>query len=400
MAFRFTPEHLSFLSSEAAALVDEALREQTEKYSDSLRIQTALRKRFPGMEPHYLRACLELWQLRPRLQHKCGMHPASWCSRDTLEMASSQATARLHANMLPAGGRILDCCSGIGSDAVHLARHNEVLCIEADPVTARMCRHNLRLVHARAAVLAGTAEYWAPALQRGAFDAVFVDPARRDDTRRVYDAEHASPPLSFVQRSFPLLPLLVKTAPAAALSDTSWGRLWVAHQRECKEQLLHRGLDLPLRGVIDATSGVTWSPAGVAPPPPREAQWLIEPGSAVILSGMVAEYLHEQEAWPIDPHIAYGLSAARPTNAPLHQSFRILRMEPYHEGRLRQAVRDLDLGPGTEIKKRGFPRTPDQIRAGLKLSGRNNGVILIARKGDGHVMIFGERDRAPMDESA
>jgi hypothetical protein len=398
MAFTFTPEHLNFLSSEASALVDEALREQTEKYSDSLRIQTSLRKRFPGLEPRHLQALMELAELRPRLLRKCGMHPSSWCAREALEMASSRATAELHANVLPSGGRILDCCSGIGCDAVHLAERNEVLCIESDPVTARMCRHNLQLVHASAAVFVGTAEYWSAALRSSALDAVFADPARRDEKRRVFDAEDASPPLSFFQRAFPSLPLLVKTAPAARVSDTFWGRIWVSHQRECKEQLLHRGLDLPDRCVIDAASGFRWAPAFVDVPSPNEARWLIEPNSAVILSGLVAEYLHEQSALPIDPHIAYGLSGARPPDSPLHQSFRILRLEAYHEARMRKAVRELEFGPGTEIKKRGFPHTPEQIRSGLKLSGGKDGVIFIARKGNGHVMIFGERDRAPMDE--
>jgi hypothetical protein len=398
MAFRFTPEQLKFLSSEAAALVDEALREQTEKYSDSLRIQTALRKRFPGLEQQHLQAVMELGELRPRLVRKCGMHPLSWCSREALEMASSKATAALHATLLPSGGRILDCCAGIGCDAVHLAKRNELLCIEADSVTAHMCRYNLHLVHAPAAVLVGSAEHWAPAFRHGKLDAVFADPARRNETRRVYDAEHAAPPLSFFQHAFPSLPLLVKTAPAARVSDTSWGRIWVAHERECKEQLLHRGLDLPDHCVMDAGSGFRWIPAFVDAPPPDDARWLIEPNSAVILSGRVAEYLHEQQALPIDPHIAYGLSGLRPRYSPLHQSFRIIRMEAYHEGRMRKTVQELDFGPGTEIKKRGFPKTPEHVRSGLKLSGGKDGVIFIARKGNGHVMIFGERDRATMDD--
>jgi hypothetical protein len=102
--------------------------------------------------------------------------------------------------------------------------------------------------------------------------------------------------------------------------------------------------------------------------------------------------MHGCGAVPIDPRIAYGLSGKRPTGSPLHQTFRILRLEPFNRKGLRQAVRELDFGPGTEIKKRGFPQTPEQLRAELSLTGDRDGVILIARRGDGHVMVLAERD--------
>ncbi len=393
MAFRFTLEHLQFFMSEELSLVNEEFRGQTEKYGDSLRIQTALRKRFPELPPSLLHAAIELFELRSLAVAKCGLPPACLCTRDTLEMASSLPVARLHADLLPSVGRILDCCSGIGSDALRFAEKNEVLCIEVDPMIARMCRNNLHLADADGAVFVGRAETWLPGFRDSRIAAVFADPARRSASLRFVEAEQGSPPLSFFLIASAGLPLLVKVAPAAAVDARTWGRIFVASGRECKEQLAHRGLDLPALCVIHAGSGTRWTPALSELPVVNNPAWLIEPHNAVVLSGAVAEYMHEYGAVPIDPQIAYGLAEEKPPTSPLHQTFRILRFESFNRKRLRAAVKELNFGPGTEIKKRGFPQTPEQLRAELPLTGTHDGVILIARRGDGHAMVFAERER-------
>ena len=100
---------------------------------------------------------------------------------------------------------------------------------------------------------------------------------------------------------------------------------------------------------------------------------------------------HLTRAEPLDPQIAYGLSEVEPADSPWHQRFRLLRVEPFNRKRLRSIARELDFSPRTEIKKRGFPDTPEQIRGTLKLQGSTHGVIFIARQGEGHVMGFATR---------
>jgi hypothetical protein len=391
MAFTFTREHLHFFESGLFASVEEFLQRQTERYVEPLRLQTMLRKRFPLLSPGMAAAAVALSALRNKAVEKCGLPANCFCTQEGYEMASSRALAELHAALLPGGGRIIDCCAGIGSDAVRFAANGEVIAIEADAVTAAMCRHNLRSAGADAAVIRSRVELCLPSLRMDDSTAIFADPARRSDGRRTHDAASSSPPLSFFHDIAAEVPMLVKIAPAARVEDASWGRIWAASGRECKEQLVHRGLDLPARCVIDAESGLRWTPVPCDAPDVREAAWLIEPHSAVILSGAVSAYFHEHGARAIDAHIAYGLAEALPPPSPLHQRFRVLRMEAFHRKRLRQAVRDFAFGPGVEIKKRGFPQTPDELRAELPLDGDTDGVILIARRGQGHVMIFAER---------
>lgn len=409
MAFRFTLDDFRFLTSTAYPEIRAYIQGQTEKYADPLRLQTALRLRFPDHTPAQLAAAAAQSALQARAARKCGMHPDALFTEATFEMASSAATASLHRMLLRRGmegqpdshgGVIVDCCAGIGSDAVRLAQLAPVLAIEADPLLARLCRHNLGLVNARGAVLAGNAEHWLPALRCDAVAALFADPARRDDGGRHVRGSLYSPPLPALLDALPGVPSLVKIAPAADADAPGWGRAFVAAGRECKEQLLHRDLGLPPVCVLRAEDASLWTPGEHAPVAVRQPAWIMEAHNAVVRSGAVAQYFREYGAEPIDPRIAYGLADERPPDGVLHQSFRILELLPFNRKRLREAVRAHGFGPGTEIKKRGFPDTPEQLRAGLALRGDRAGVILIARQGTGHVMVLASREESATQPAA
>ncbi len=409
MAFRFTLDDFRFLTSMEYPDVRAYIQGQTEKYADPLRLQTALRLRFPQHAPELLAAAAAQAALQARGGGKCGMHPDALFTESTVEMASSAATASLHRILLRAaaehaatayGGIIVDCCAGIGSDAVRLAQLAPVLAIEADPLHARLCQHNLGLGDARGAVLVGNAEHWLPALRRDAVAALFADPARRDDGGRHVRGALYSPPLPALLDALPGVPSLVKIAPAADADAPGWGRAFVAAGRECKEQLLHRDLGLPPVCVLRAEDASLWTPGEHASVEVGQPAWIMEAHNAVVRSGAVAQYFREYGAEPIDPRIAYALADERPPDGVLHQTFRILELLPFNRKRLREAVRAHGFGPGTEIKKRGFPDTPEQLRTGLDLRGDRAGVILVARQGTGHVMVLATREASTTQPAA
>ena len=393
MHFRYTKDHIAFFSSGRAAEILHEYRSQTEKYSDSLRIQTALRAVFPALEPSLLQACMAQYELQEKGAKKCALPGTALFTQDALEMASSAAAARLHASLLPGEGVILDIAAGIGADAAQLAsRADGIICIEADEVHASMLRHNLGASgYTNALVLRGRAEFLLAALNMARIAAVFADPARRDTGARHVDVEGYSPPLSLFDALPSQLPVLVKIAPGADAPE-GWRCATVAVGKECSEQLLHRNLDLPPRCALHADLGLRWTPgetlSRISVTHPR---YLIEPHAAIIRTGAVAQYLREHRAEPLDPQIAYGLSEVEPSDSPWHQRFRLLRVEPFNRKRLRSIARELDFSPRTEIKKGGFPDTPEQIRSTLKLQGSTHGVIFIARQGARHVMAFASR---------
>jgi hypothetical protein len=205
------------------------------------------------------------------------------------------------------------------------------------------------------------------------------------------DVDKYSPPFTVFDRLPSHLPILIKIAPAAD-APAGWNRATVASGKECSEQLLHRNLGLPSICALHANLGIRWEPSvQEAPVPVRTPRYLIEPHAAIIRTGCVAEYLREHHAEPIDPNIAYGLSEIAPPASPWHQRFAIVRIDAFNRKRLKRIAHELDFSATTEIKKRGFPDSPEELLSELKLKGSTKGVVFLARRGDRHVIVFGMR---------
>ncbi len=408
MHFQFDRDHINFFLSSEASEIRMEYRKQAEKYADSLRIQTSIRSQWSDLPPTLIAACMEQFSMQERGARKCDLPANALYTGPALEMASSAAAASLHASLLPQQSRILEIAAGIGADSIALARRASALAsIEANEVHAKILRHNLDVAgHRNALVLRGRAEDLMPALRLQAFDAIFADPARRSSTQRStgsrsrnIDVEDYSPPFSFFDALPHKLPILIKIAPAAE-APAGWGVIAVSAGGECKELLLHRNLGLPPLCAMNADSGERWVPEAETRRAiePESPAWLIEPHGAIIRTGAVAAYCREQGCEPLDPMIAYGWSDHEPPHASWHQRFQILRVEKFNRKGLQRSVKELGFSSGTEIKKRGFPDTPDVIRARLKFTGNRNGVIILTRRGDGHLMIFGVRPSSQGEE--
>ncbi|MCB2203907.1 hypothetical protein KQI65_04105 [bacterium] len=355
-------------------------------------MQTRLRAVFADLDTSLLAACMEAFALEAAAIEKCGFASGCLVTREGLEMASSAATARLHASLLPSQGVLLDIASGIGSDALALTqRADGLLCIEADEAHVRLLRHNLSVSGCRNALaLQGLAEHWLPHLRTEKISGVFADPARRDTGRRFRDIEEYQPSLDLFDALPSATPVVVKIAPGAD-APPGWQVATVATGSACPEQLLTRNCGLPSRCALHADNGERWIPGDAPSRNIGDPTFLIEPHAAIIRTGSVAHYLREQRAEALDPQIAYGWSEERPLPSIWHRSFHLLRVEAFNRKRLRRIATELDFGPTTEIKKRGFPETPEQLRRQLSLRGSRNGVIIVTRRGDEHLMMFAER---------
>jgi hypothetical protein len=394
MGFEFTREHVRFFISTRFEEVRARHAELREKYSDSLTIQTRLRAAFTGLDAGLIRAGIAQCELAEQAVRKLAIAPPTLLTRKGLEQASASMVARVHASLFGGMRTVLDVCSGIGIDAIALGRAAKgIVCIESDEVTASMLRWNLSCNDvASALVLRGEASRTVQALALNRVDAVFADPDRRPGGRRTLDAEAYSPPLAFFTERFASLPLAVKVSPASDITGDAWHRMFVAKGGECSGQLLLRGIDSPAVSVVDAETGERWTPRVIESPDVRDASILIEAHSAIVRSGCVREYLAELHAAPIDPRIAYGVAAALPPASRWHASFHILERIPWNLRAVQQAVRRNGFGPGTEIKKRGFPLLPEQLRGMLRFEGEANGVLVCTRIGDEKVVYVCERE--------
>jgi hypothetical protein len=105
--------------------------------------------------------------------------------------------------------------------------------------------------------------------------------------------------------------------------------------------------------------------------------WLFEPVKSVVRAHLFGVLAARHNLWQIDPRIAY-LSGSGPVASPLLKSYRVLRELPFDLKAIREFLRKEEVGR-LEIKKRGVGIVPEEVRAGLKLSGPNEGTLFFTK---------------------
>jgi SAM-dependent methyltransferase len=223
-------------------LVAEALADAAaEADPASLLAAQRMRNRYPA---EVAAAALDQAVLRRRARTKFGDRAATmFFTRDGLEQATRPGVAAHHARRLAATGvrRVIDLGCGIGSDALAFAEAGlSVVAVEIDPHTADLARANLA---GRAEVITGDAEALGPELIR-AGDAVFLDPARRTTSGRLWRTEDFSPAWAFVSELLAgSRPVGVKLGPALPHREIPAGveAEWVSDHGETVEVCLWAG---------------------------------------------------------------------------------------------------------------------------------------------------------------
>lgn len=342
-----------------------------------------LRSRY---EPAFVRAAIETSQLRRRAAAKFPHAERMYFVREALEQATAAPVAQYRAHRLlqtlGPESHVLDVCCGIGGDALALAAAGaRVTAIDYDPLRAAMARANAEALGfgERITVLCADATQ----ISLPPADALFCDPARRADGKRLFDTEQYQPPLSWVLGLSAHYKVLgIKLAPGI-----DYDALLQAEQRqiECislagdlKEAVLWCG---PL---ADSSRRATLLPENISlaasATTPRIDQaepgaYLYEPDSAVIRAHLVAELAQQLRAWQLDPTIAY-LSSDQAIATPFARVWPVLEWQPFNLKKLRARLRVLDAGSVT-VKKRGSPLDTDQLARQLTGKGARELVVVL-----------------------
>ncbi len=219
----------------------------------------ALRRQHP---PQVAALIVAMAAEQRRAQEKLG--EGVWMvSAKAIRQATDQIVAAYKAKLL-GDGPVFDLCSGIGGDAIALARRGTVVTIDCDPQITAMAAANLHLARQRQAhrdaaaapaasppsgqaiaVCADVTRYPIPPRL-----AVHIDPDRRPDQRRTVHPANYQPPLDFVQSLVAgRVASIVKLAPAADWIGEPGGRelaqqhhrQWISFDRSVREQALLGG---------------------------------------------------------------------------------------------------------------------------------------------------------------
>ncbi|QQM41349.1 methyltransferase domain-containing protein [Streptomyces liliifuscus] len=385
------------LSSFAALLTDQgrALLEEVRdtEPAQELAVATRLRREHPvGL----VSAALGQARLRQRAVAKFGAADAGrmYFTPNGVEQSTRASVAAYRARRFQELGvrSVADLCCGIGGDAIALARAGiRVLAVDRDPLTAAVARANAdalglgKLIEVREADVTEVAT--------DAYDAVFVDPARRGGRGRVFDPEAYSPPLSWAVRTAleaPLAALKIapgiphETVPAEA------GAEWISDSGDVKEAVLWFGTGDA--GSVRATllpGPRTLVGRGLPDPQVRPlGRYLYEPDGAVVRAHLVAEVAEELDGGGlIDETIAY-ITADSLKATPYATAYEITDQLPFGVKKLKALLRERGVGVLT-VKKRGSAVEPEELRRKVKPQGPNSATVFLTRVKGAPTMLLG-----------
>jgi SAM-dependent methyltransferase len=342
-------------------------------------------------------AALGQARLRQRAVAKFGADDAHrmYFTPNGVEQATRTAVAAHRAARFRSLGatRLTDLCCGIGGDAVELARAGiTVTGVDLDPLTCEIAAANVAALAPSGppatVVRADVMTYDLTGVQ-----ALFVDPARRRGSGRVFDPEAYSPPLSWAIDAVRRTGLgAIKIAPGIPheLVPPDFGAEWISYEGDVKEAVLWYTPDRPdaVRRATLLPAGATVASRGLADPAVRApGRYLYEPDGAVIRAHLVAEAARDLPgAGLIDETIAY-VTADELRDTPFATPYEITDVLPFNLKRLKALLREREVGILT-VKKRGSAVEPEEFRRKLKLKGKNGTTVILTRVAGAPTMLL------------
>ncbi|MBM7051178.1 class I SAM-dependent methyltransferase [Rothia sp. ZJ1223] len=389
------PHHLPIISADAIELSGEHqdLIASLVPYNadQTLHAVTSLRK--AGIDAETSAFLLSQAKLRTKAQAKFGDLAHHLLLTDAgLEQATRAAVAAAHARRFAEAGieSVADLGCGIGADSLAFAREGlAVTAVELDAETAKITAHNLSGYPTAQVIQADITALNVESLtdtQGRAVQGLWLDPARREveggtTSKRVWDAEAFSPPLSFVrQLAARGIPMGVKMGPGIPHDQipAECEAQWVTHAGSLVEVILWFNAlarpevgraatalsDNPVtpRVLGEIVAHHDEAPADEVPLAPV-GDFIYEPDAAVIRAGLVAPLAKALGAHLIDPNIAY-LTTHHEVESPLVTGYRVRRTLPLHEKHLKKWVKEEGITTLT-IKKRGVDIVPETLRSKL-----------------------------------
>lgn len=364
--------------------------------ADFLKHYDQLRKRFPA---DLAKAALEMALWRRQAARKFTRAGEMYFTREALEQATSESVARHRARRLAGYACVGDGGCGIGGDALALGQQvPSVIAVERDPLRAAMARENVRIHGLDQCVSVREGDFLDGVLRD--CDAVFVDPARREQQRRFVSLEHYQPTPMEVRSHFPkAFPLVMKLAPAVPWEelDRLEGEIeFVSLDGELKECIWWSA---PL---AKARRRATVLPAGEslvadlpAPPVPIQPpqQYVYDPDPAITRAGLVTNLAERLGAAMLDPMLAF-LTTEQRVESPFAVCYRVLEWLPFHARKLGDVLKQRDVGR-VILVKRGSAVDVNMLAKKWKLTGSGHLFVILTQHRAQPIAILADRIAGP-----
>ncbi len=363
---------LAFLASDAGAPTLAAATRMLEDGRPDLQTLQSLRR---TVAQDTAAAALRQAQLRRRAVAKFGDDAARmWFLPESLEQASRPEVSAHRVGRLRDAGvrRIVDVGAGIGGDTIAFARAGiAVTAIESDSTVSEALLLNV------AALGLDDLVHVVPRIAHEALQdldeqtALFFDPARRTDGRRIFDPERCSPPLSWIV-SF-ANPVVAKMSPGldhAAVPD-GWEAEWVSTATESGRSVVEACLWSPPLATADRRATVIGRDTveSITGPPDTDlpvgpiSSYVYEPDGAVNQAHLVGHVVRATGGALLQPKIAY-VTGDSPLPSTLASTYQVLEALNWSKRRVKAALHNY-AARDLVVKMRGLRLDPGALRREL-----------------------------------
>ncbi len=377
----------------------DALRSAMEmqpQEKDFLSLFQNLSKAFPR---ELARTALKTAILRGEATTKFPQADKMYFTREALEQASGYEVSSYRAERYRGYAQIADLGCSIGGDTLSIAEIAPVIGIDRDPLRLAMAQANMRALNLDVPLIKTDLESSFPCLEYPTV-AIFFDPARRLNGRRISSVRKYIPPLQIIAEWLKYYPALgVKISPAVnkrELFGYDAEIEFISFRGELKEAVLWFG---PLKaGQRRATvlPGPHMMVDDITPIEPsrrptlamaQPLQYFYEPNPAIIRAGMVQALMVRLGAAQIDQDIAY-LTANKKKTTPFARVWEVEAWFPFQLKKLRTYLRERNVGLVT-VKKRGSPILPEDLIQTLRLSkdAREERVVFLTQMRDRPIVV-------------
>lgn len=342
-----------------------------------------------GFTGSQIATILSQWELRKQGLGKFGKVASHMLfTRSGLEQASQMAVADYHAGIFRDAGvkTVADLGCGLGADTLAFSRAQmTVTAVDIDPETAAYTAFNLKHYPQAQVFLGSAQEYlkttYSQGLIRNEPRGLFADPARRNQSGRVLNPEHWSPPLSeIISWHNDNKYLGIKIAPGIKYENLpeNFHTRWVAVGEDLVEATIwSESLIAPGRSAMiihpDHTNSTLFIPNVTSPrqppstvPTTKLGQYLFEANPALLRAGGLSYLARTLDAGLISPAISYltGNNLPPAEMQPWLRNYKIIKVLPLRAKVIAQELAKM----GTtriDIKKRGWKGDPAQFRKKL-----------------------------------
>jgi hypothetical protein len=389
-----TLELVELLSPEGLRLLDSLPAYQST--DDVVKSVAKLRKE--GHGPGLVAAALSQSKLRAKAASKFGPFANRMLFTEAgLEQATRLSVAAQHASRFQRAGIawVADLGCGIGADALAIAALDvEVTAVERDEVTAAIASFNLAPWSNARVEQADVTEF-----DLTGMDGVYLDPARRNASRRLNNPADWSPSLDFAFGIASRFPTGIKLGPGIdrdLIPDHAEAQ-WISADREvvevglwfgavAREGIKRAALVITSNGTAELTAAADSEDAEVG----TLGQFLYEPDGAVIRARLIGDLVRGLGGRMLDRTIAY-FTTDDAFDSPFASRFRVLETFPFDERLLKKELAARKIGT-LEIKKRGMDVDPAALRTKLSLKGDASATLILTRSGGKRVALLAERE--------